>query len=93
MLGTMSTSSTSSDMTTAAVRDSIGSAQQEPEFLRPAGVLKRYSFGQSWLYERLASGAIDSIVLRRKGHARGVRLVRVSSINALLSRAAAGEAI
>ena len=50
---------------------------------RPAG-----PFGRSWIYEALSKGLFRSIVIRKSGCSRGLRLIDLESLNAFLEREA-----
>jgi hypothetical protein len=58
------------------------------KYLRPVQVPRRYPFSRSLLYELLAAGKIESILMRKPGGVRGIRLVSVASIEAYLARLA-----
>ena len=58
------------------------------KYLRPVQVPRRYPFSRSLLYELLAAGKIESILMRKPGGARGIRLVSVASIENYLARLA-----
>lgn len=55
-----------------------------PEFVNTTNARKLFSIGKSHLYNLHSQGMIRSVVLRKRGAARGKRLWDVSSIRALL---------
>jgi hypothetical protein len=57
-------------------------------YLRPDQVRRRYPFSRALLYQLLNSGDIKSILIRKRGSIRGIRLVSVASIEAYLARLA-----
>jgi hypothetical protein len=57
-------------------------------YLRPDQVPRRYPFSRALVYQLLNSGDIKSILVRKRGSVRGIRLVSVASIEAYLARLA-----
>ena len=57
----------------------------KPEWLRFPDATRLYGIGRSSLYELINDGRIKSVVLRRKGNIRGIRLLSVASLDALLT--------
>ena len=55
------------------------------EWIRPADARACFGIGRSTLYSLIKDGAVKSVVLRRKGAAKGCRLVSTASIRALLA--------
>jgi hypothetical protein len=51
-------------------------------YLRPDQVPRRYPFSRALVYQLLSSGDIKSILVRKRGGVRGIRLVSVASIEA-----------
>ncbi|WP_425503864.1 helix-turn-helix domain-containing protein [Cerasicoccus frondis] len=55
-----------------------------PEFLRIPDAVRYSGLSRSTLYQLLSTGEIKSFALRKRGNARGIRLVSVDSLNAYL---------
>jgi hypothetical protein len=53
------------------------------QLIRPSG-----PFGRAWLYEGISKGWFRSIIIRKSGCSRGLRLVDLESLNAFLEREA-----
>jgi hypothetical protein len=53
------------------------------QLTRPAG-----PFGRAWLYEGITQGRFRSIVIRKSGCSRGLRLIDLESLHAFLEREA-----
>ena len=77
-------------MTSEEVRKQILPAGAAPvkyarvsQLIRPAG-----PFGRAWLYEGITRGRFRSVVIRKSGCSRGLRLVDLQSLNAFLEREA-----
>jgi hypothetical protein len=77
-------------MTSEEVRKQILPAGAAPvkyarvsQLIRPAG-----PFGRAWLYEGITRGRFRSVVIRKSGCSRGLRLVDLESLNAFLEREA-----
>jgi hypothetical protein len=51
------------------------------QLTRPAG-----PFGRAWLYEGISKCWFRSIVIRKSGCSRGLRLIDLESLNAFLER-------
>jgi hypothetical protein len=58
----------------------------EPEWLDFDGVRRCYSIGRSTCYTLIRDGEIRSVSLRRKGSARGRRLIDAASVREFLAR-------
>ena len=50
------------------------------EFCRPGDVRRLFGIGRSYCYQLIASGAIRSTCLRKRGARTGVRLIDVASV-------------
>jgi hypothetical protein len=55
----------------------------DPEYIRPAEA-PRFGISRSTTYNWIADGIIKSVVVRRPGNTRGVRLISVSSLRACM---------
>lgn len=66
------------------------SAGGKPEWIRPADVRQLFGISRSACYELISSGVIRSCSLRKRGRARGVRLVSYDSLCAYLNLMAEG---
>ena len=53
------------------------------QLIRPSG-----PFGRAWLYEGITKGRFRSVVIRKSGCSRGLRLIDLESLNAFLEREA-----
>ena len=53
------------------------------QLIRPSG-----PFGRAWLYEGISKRWFRSIIIRKSGCSRGLRLVDLESLNAFLEREA-----
>ena len=53
------------------------------QLIRPQG-----PFGRAWLYEGITKGRFRSVVIRKSGCSRGLRLIDLESLNAFLEREA-----
>jgi hypothetical protein len=59
----------------------------KPEWLRVPEAGRVFGIGRSALYELIAAGKIESTALRKRGAARGIRLIRYASLAAYVERA------
>lgn len=59
-----------------------------PDWARPEDAATLFSLSRSLVYELISDGTVRSASLRRKGAARGVRLVSVPALEAYISAAA-----
>lgn len=57
--------------------------QPTPEYIRPADA-RLFGLSRSMLYQLMAEGLVESVLVRRPGRARGMRLVRVASLRAYI---------
>jgi hypothetical protein len=64
------------------IRDPIS---PQVEWIRPSQVPVLFGISRSVCYELLASGKIESVVLRKRGNLRGCRFINADSIRAFLS--------
>ena len=75
----------SPEQRTSAPIESGTVASLDPEFLPIASACKFSGLGRTALYLEIRAGKIKSISLRKKGTARGRRLVSVSSLREYLA--------
>jgi hypothetical protein len=72
-------------MTIKPLEQSIGSCStMKPEWLRIPDAIRMSGVGRSTLYNLLNSGHIKSVVLRRRGCQRGIRLIGADSLRAYI---------
>jgi len=65
-----------------------------PEFVRmpkPGAVCQWTGLGRSYLYQLANEGKIKTLSLRKRGAARGVRLIRLDSVFEYLEKLAAEQ--
>ena len=54
----------------------------KPEWIRPNPATKIFGIGRTKLYELMAEGKIKTACLRKRGEARGTRLISYDSLSA-----------
>jgi len=59
-------------------------APLKPAFLRVPAAVQYSGVSRTSLYELIAEGRIKSTVLRKRNNVRGIRLIEVESLDALL---------
>jgi|GEM_PF-1086380 len=52
----------------------------KPEWVRPSQATKVFGIGRTKLYELIAEGKIKSVSLKKRGTARGTRLISYDSL-------------
>jgi hypothetical protein len=53
----------------------------------------KFGVGTTWIYERIKTGNLRSVVIRERGNVKGKRLINFDSMQALINKAEAGEEI
>jgi hypothetical protein len=67
--------------TTTPLEQGIGAcAPMKPEWLRIPDAIRVSGIGRSTLYELISSGAIKSVLIRKRGCQRGIRLISADSL-------------
>jgi Helix-turn-helix domain len=67
--------------TITPLEQSIGACSPiKPEWLRLPDAIRMSGLGRSTLYNLIGSGSIKSVVLRKRGNARGRRLINSDSL-------------
>ena len=61
---------------------------QKPEWLRVPEAVRLFGISRSALYEMIATDAIKSMALRKRGAFRGIRLISYDSLAAYVENAA-----
>jgi hypothetical protein len=56
----------------------------KPEWLRLPDAIRVSGIGRSTLYQLLGDGSIKSVVLRKRGNQRGIRLISADSLRAYI---------
>jgi hypothetical protein len=69
-------------------REIVIDEPERPRWYRVATVRRIYSLSTVRVYELLNEGALESVVFRRKGNKRGIRLISVESVERHMQRAA-----
>lgn len=64
--------------------DTATTAVLKPQFIRVADATRYCGLSRSLLYEHLSKGDIESKLLRKPGHKRGIRLISVLSLDQFL---------
>ena len=59
----------------------------KPIYIRASDVTALYGIRKSFLFRLVESGALKSILLKGRGHMRGIRLFRAEDIQALIDKA------
>jgi hypothetical protein len=77
--------------TTKPLEQSIGACSPvKPEWLRIHDAIRISGIGRSTLYGIISSGAIKSVLLRKRGCQRGIRLISADSLRAYIESFAQG---
>ncbi len=69
-------------------REIVIDEPERPRWYRVATVRRIYSLSTVRVYELLNEGTLESVVFRRKGNKRGIRLISVESVERHMKRAA-----
>lgn len=75
---------------TADAIDTAALVIPSPEWLRPSDVTRYFGLKRSYLYELIASHAVRSVCLRKKGRSTGIRLISAESLRAWIEQHAEG---
>jgi len=71
--------------TVAPLEQRIGACSPiQPEWLRIPDATRVSGVGRSTLYELLGSGSVKSVLLRKRGCQRGIRLINADSLRAYI---------
>ncbi len=64
--------------------DVSSNTSDRPDWLRLPEATRRYGVSRSSWYELIANGRVKTVVLKKKGNIRGIRLLSRVSIDALM---------
>jgi hypothetical protein len=72
--------------TTTLLEQGIGACapMMKPEWLRIPDAIRVSGIGRSTLYQLISSGSIKSVLIRKRGCQRGIRLISADSLRAYI---------
>jgi hypothetical protein len=71
--------------TTSPIEQGVGAcAPIQPEWFRLHDAIRVTGIGRSTLYQLISSGSVKSVLLRKRGRQRGIRLISADSLRAYI---------